>query len=110
MIHTVHSGRSQRGSGVAVTDIPAQAGTPGTAIDDRAVIINPSALTVEQLARALGVSAEVVRRHVQDGVPTDGGGRINLMQYAAWLNYRLTQVEQACHGEAERSREDGRGD
>jgi len=76
--HTTTSGTSPRGS--------------------VAVAVNPAAMTVEQLARALGVSAEVVRRHVQDGVPTDGGGRINLMQYAAWLNHRLTQVDSEVNG------------
>ena len=72
--------------------------------------VNPAAATVEQLARALGVSADVVRRHVRDGVPADAGGRVNLVQYAAWLNYRLMQADQACHDEAERSREAGHGD
>ena len=76
--HTATSGNSQRDSGTSA--------------------VNPSAMTVEQLARALGVSAEIVRRHVQDGVPTDGGGRINLMQYAAWLNHRLTQVDSEVNG------------
>jgi len=68
---------------------------------DTVAAVNPAAATVEQLARALGVSAEVVRRHVRDGVPTDVGGRVNLVQYAAWLNYRLTQMdsEEAGHGD-----------
>ena len=73
--------------------------TSGSSPRDSVAAVNPSALTVEQLARALGVAAEVVRRHVQDGVPTDGGGRINLIQYAAWLNMRLAQ---AWRGEDDR--------
>ena len=75
------SERSLRGSGVAT--------------------VNPASATVEQLARALGVSADVVRRHVRDGVPTDAGGRVNLVQYAAWLNYRLMQMDsgEAGHGD-----------
>ena len=68
---------------------------------DSIATVNPAAATVEQLAKALGVSADVVRRHVRDGVPTDIGGRINLVQYAAWLNYRLMQMdsEEAGHGD-----------
>ena len=53
--------------------------------------VNPSALTVEQLARALGLSAETVSRHVEDGAPTGADGTINLVHYAAWLNRRLKE-------------------
>ena len=68
---------------------------------DSIATVNPASATVEQLAKALGVSAEGIRRHVADGVPTDAGGRVNLVQYAAWLNYRLMQMdsEEAGHGD-----------
>ena len=51
--------------------------------------INPAALTIEQLARAVGMPADTIRRHVEDGVPTGVDGRVNLIHYAAWLNQAL---------------------
>jgi len=79
---------------------------PGPAAADVAppgepAAINPAALTAEQLARALGVSAETIRRHVADGAPAGADGRLNLIHYAAWLNSRLARTV---------SGEDGRGD
>jgi predicted transcriptional regulator len=53
---------------------------------------NPAALTVEQLARALGMPAETIRRHVEDGAPAGADGRINLVHFAAWLNKRLAEL------------------
>ena len=50
---------------------------------------NPAALTVQQLARLLGLAEEQVRRHVAEGAPTAPDGSINLVQYTAWLNHRL---------------------
>ncbi|HOD84785.1 MAG TPA: hypothetical protein PKG77_25495 [Phycisphaerae bacterium] len=55
-------------------------------------IANPAALTVEQLARAMGMPVEAVRRHVEDGAPTGADGRVNLIHYAAWLNKRLGEL------------------
>jgi hypothetical protein len=54
--------------------------------------VNPAALTVEQLARALGVPVSTIRRHVTDGAPTGADGTINLIHYAAWLNRRLGET------------------
>lgn len=51
--------------------------------------VNPAALTIEQLARALGVPIETIRRHVEDGAPTSADGRVNLVHYAAWLNKQI---------------------
>ena len=48
--------------------------------------MNPTALTVEQAAKLLGVKADVIRRHVADGLPTGPRGTISLVTYAAWLN------------------------
>ena len=50
---------------------------------------NPAALTVEQLARLLGVAAAKVQAHVEAGAPTAANGTINLVHYAAWLNRQL---------------------
>jgi len=47
------------------------------------------ALTVEQLARMLGMPVGKVRDHVAAGAPTGPGGTINLVHYAAWLNREL---------------------
>jgi excisionase family DNA binding protein len=55
--------------------------------------VNPTALTVEQLARAVGVSVDTVRRHVEDGAPASADGRLNLIHYAAWLNQRLRDID-----------------
>jgi len=64
--------------------------------------INPSALTVAQLARMLAVPEETVRRHLAAGAPASVDGHINLVHYAAWLNKEL-----ACPELAEGAREDG---
>ena len=48
--------------------------------------MDPTALTVEQAARLLGVKADVVRRHIAEGLPTSPSGTVNLVTYAAWLN------------------------
>lgn len=63
----------------------------GTATETSAPIANPAALTVEQLARLLGVSVDRVRNHVAAGAPTAAGGTINLVHYAAWLNMKLKE-------------------
>ena len=66
---------------------PAEGGAPAGPPAGGAV--NPAALTVEQLARMLGVPAGKVRDHVAAGAPTGPGGTINLVRYAAWLNREL---------------------
>ena len=48
--------------------------------------IDPTALTVVQAAKLLGVAADVISRHIADGLPTGPGGTVNLITYAAWLN------------------------
>jgi len=57
--------------------------------------MNPAALTVEQLARMLGVPAQKVQEHVDAGAPTGSGGHINLVHYVAWLNSELARPEPA---------------
>ncbi|HPC65559.1 MAG TPA: hypothetical protein P5175_10495 [Anaerohalosphaeraceae bacterium] len=51
--------------------------------------LNPSALTVEMAAKMLGLQAEIVRKHIEQGMPTAADGTINLVHYGAWLNSRL---------------------
>lgn len=48
--------------------------------------MDPTALSVEQVARLLGVNIDVIRRHITEGLPTGRGGTVNLISYAAWLN------------------------
>ena len=48
--------------------------------------IDPTALTVAQAAKLLGAEADVIRRHIADGLPTGHGETVNLLTYAAWLN------------------------
>ena len=66
---------------------PAESGAPAGPRADGAV--NPAALTVEQLARMLGVPAGKVREHLAAGAPTGSDGTVNLVHYAAWLNREL---------------------
>ncbi len=54
---------------------------------------NPAALTVEQLARAIALPVETVRRHVDEGAPVAPDGTVNLIHYAAWLNKRLGSID-----------------
>ena len=53
--------------------------------------VNPSALTADQLARMLAIPPETIRRHLAAGGPASADGRINLVQYAAWLNKELAK-------------------
>ena len=62
-------------------ETPSASGAPRAA--------NPAALTVQQLARSLGVPEERVRAHIAAGAPTGSGGTINLVHYVAWLNKEL---------------------
>ena len=55
--------------------------------------VNPTAMAIDQLARAMGLPAETIRRHVEDGAPASTEGLINLIHYAAWLNKRLMATE-----------------
>ena len=54
---------------------------------------NPAALTVEQLAKMLGIDAGKVRDHVADGAPVGQNGRINLVHYAAWLIKEMAKTD-----------------
>ena len=49
--------------------------------------IDPMSMTVPEAARMLGVSEDIVREHVAAGLP-ETDGRINIVNYAAWLNVR----------------------
>jgi len=72
------------------TGVPAQGAEPGAPAAppaDRPV--DPTALTVEQLARMLGVPVEKVREHVAAEAPVAADGTVNLVHYAAWLNHQL---------------------
>jgi hypothetical protein len=51
--------------------------------------VNPAAITVEDAARALGLSAEALQRDIAEGAPTNTDGTLNLVNYAAWLNGKL---------------------
>ena len=60
--------------------------------------MDPTALSVEQAARLLGVEADVVSLHIGQGLPTGPGGTVNLITYAAWLN--LPESDAARESEA----------
>lgn len=63
----------------------------GPAAPGGAGAANPMALTVQQVARMLALPEEKVREHVARGLPMSADGRINLVQYAAWLNKELSR-------------------
>jgi plasmid maintenance system antidote protein VapI len=58
--------------------------------DKSSLQLNPAALTVEDLAKMLGLPAEIVHKHVEEGAPIAPDGTLNLVVYAAWLNSRIT--------------------
>ena len=62
-------------------------------------VANPAALTVAQLAKALGIAEERVHRLVADGAPTAANGTIHLVHFAAWLNRRLKDREGGGDGD-----------
>lgn len=51
--------------------------------------LNPTALTIPELARMLSLDVAVIKRHIDEGAPILADGHINLVYYAAWLNRRL---------------------
>ncbi|MFW6159500.1 MAG: hypothetical protein ACOC8E_09095 [Planctomycetota bacterium] len=51
--------------------------------------LDPQALTTENAARMLGVSAEMLQADIDAGAPTNADGTINLVHYAAWLNREM---------------------
>jgi len=53
--------------------------------------LDPSALTLADAARLLGVSEATLRAHAEAGAPFGPDGHLNLVHYAAWLNQRLTR-------------------
>ena len=55
--------------------------------------LNPTAMTEDEAAKLLALPPEKVRDHVARGLPTDAAGRINLVQYAAWLNKELAHAD-----------------
>ena len=60
--------------------MPGDTGKPG---------LNPAALRIEDAAKALGISEDMLRADLAAGAPTNANGTVNLMHYAAWLNRHL---------------------
>ena len=48
--------------------------------------LDPTALTLEQAAKLLGVGREMLEADVVEGAPTNADRTVNLVHYAAWLN------------------------
>ena len=57
--------------------------------------LDPLRLSVGQAARLLGVGQDLVERDVADGLPTNADATISLVVYAAWLNMRIAEDEDA---------------
>lgn len=70
------------GDGVAAPGGPVATGTGRTA-----------GLSVGELARALRVPEETIRRHVGEGLPTNDDATISLVVYVAWLIFRRNEKE-----------------
>ncbi len=58
--------------------------------------LDPLAMTVEQTADVLSkaakrkITAEQIRKDIQDGAPTNGDKTIHLVNYTAWLASQAT--------------------
>jgi hypothetical protein len=84
---------------------PVQTATPGR-VDayqrdtGRVEPLNPSALTVEQVAQLLTAAGakradiETIRRHIASGAPVSADGKVNLMHYLAWLMREVSNGEE----------------
>ena len=59
--------------------------------------LDPTALTLEQAAKLLGVGREMLEADLAAGAPTNADGTINLVHFAAWLN---RQAQEENGGEA----------
>lgn len=55
--------------------------------------LNPAALRPEDAARMLGISVDMLRADIDAGAPTNPGGTINLVHYAAWLNREMSKSD-----------------
>ena len=47
--------------------------------------LNPTALTIEKAAQALGAGRETLEADIAAGAPVNADGTLNLVHYAAWL-------------------------
>jgi len=57
--------------------------------------LNPAALIPEDAARMLGISPDMMQADLDAGAPTNADGTINLVHYAAWLNWAAPPLEDA---------------
>ena len=48
--------------------------------------LDPTALTVEEAAKMLGLPRERLEEDIGAGALTNADGTVNLLHYAAWLN------------------------
>ena len=47
--------------------------------------ITPTGVPMATLAKMLGVDEQVIRGHIDEGLPANADGTISLVVYAAWL-------------------------
>jgi hypothetical protein len=57
--------------------------------------LNPMAMTADDAARALGVPREWLEEDLAAGAPRNADGTLNLLHYAAWLNLKLGEADDA---------------
>ena len=54
--------------------------------------VNPAALTVDEAAALMRVETSRVREHIAAGLPVDERGRINLIEYTAWMLQKIAEA------------------
>jgi hypothetical protein len=65
---------------------PAESGDSAAGGTGGRDVLNPASIDPDALARMLGLAADAVRRHIDEGAPVNRDGTVNLIHYAAWLN------------------------
>jgi len=59
---------------------------PSTNAPATSPTFDPSSLSIPVAAKLLGLKEVTLRDHVEQGLPLNPDGTLNLVHYAAWLN------------------------
>lgn len=73
-------------------------------------VLNPASIDPDALARMLGLSAALVRRHMDEGAPVNPDGTVNVVHYAAWLNTPAPAAAPGCTDQANEESDGGSTD
>ena len=58
-------------------------------IDEKKAAVDPTALSVDDAARMLGIRRDWLKADIEAGAPTNADGTLNLVHYSAWLNLKM---------------------